>query len=400
MIIRELCYNRGMLKKLIILVILVVLGWYVWDRYGYLLISFQNLPPNSEISTEPVSYTKEVSLPDTELASINLPNGYSIEYFAKNLPGARSLAKGDNGIVYVGTRGEGVVYALEDRDQDGGADTRFVVASGLNNPNGVVFHDGTLFVAEIHRILKFENINETYADKPSYLVLYDQLPSDTHHGWRYLALGPDNKLYLGIGAPCNTCEVDDPYASIARLNLDGSEFEVIARGVRNSVGFDWNPEDESLWFTDNGRDLMGDDVPRDELNQLRNEGEHFGYPYCHEGTVLDPQYGKNKNCDDYASPALPLSPHAAALGMKFVGSQILIAEHGSWNRKVPIGYRLMSVDVKNGVPSNYKLFADGWLGEDGKAKGRPVDILLMTDGSLLVSDDLASAVYLIRYNQP
>lgn len=389
-----------MVKKLILLSIVLSLGWIAWSNYGYLLTSLNNQPAKKNISEEPTPLASAGVHSSSELAYVKLQKDYTIDYFADDVPGARSLAMGENGVIYVGTRSEGVVYALEDSDQDGKADTRFVVASKLNNPNGVVYHNGTLYVAEINRIIKFENIKETYADKPSYLVLYDQLPHDTHHGWRYLALGPDNKLYLGIGAPCNTCEVDDPYASIARLNLDGSEFEVIARGVRNSVGFDWNPEDESLWFTDNGRDLMGDDVPRDELNQLRNEGEHFGYPYCHEGTVLDPQYGKNKNCDDYASPALPLSPHAAALGMKFVGSQILIAEHGSWNRKVPIGYRLMSVDVKNGVPSNYKLFADGWLGEDGKAKGRPVDILLMTDGSLLVSDDLASAVYLIRYNQP
>lgn len=388
-----------MIKKIIIITIFTSLAWYLWNTYGYLLRSLGNIPQKTEISEQPTSLDSAPDEPDTQLSYVNLPDDYTITYFAKDVPGARSLAKGANGIIYVGTRSQGVVYALEDKGGDGTADTRYVVASGLNSPNGVVYKDNSLYVAEIQRIIRFDNIDKAYDQKPNYTVVYDDLPSDTHHGWRYMALGPDNKLYLGIGAPCNTCEVDDPYGTIARLSLDGSNFEIIARGIRNTVGFDWNPEDESLWFTDNGSDNMGDDVPRDELNQLRTEGEHFGYPYCHEGSILDPKFGVGKTCNDYAPPALPLAPHAAALGIKFRDGQALIAEHGSWNRKTPIGYRIMSVEVRNGVASNYQVFADGWLSESYEVKGRPVDLLIQDDGSILITDDLAGAVYLIKYNK-
>lgn len=389
------CYNPLVIKKVLLLLILA-LAYLSWHSYGYLWHSWRNLPPSTQVISDPVGLAQ----PDTEsssaLAYLHARDGYTISYFAQDVPGARSLAIGNNGIVYVGTRSQGVVYALEDQDDDGIGDTRYVVASGLNNPNGVVYHDGALYVAEISRIIRFDNIDTSYNQKPSYSVVYDRLPSDTHHGWRYLALGPDNKLYIGIGAPCNTCEVSDPYGTIARLDLDGSDFEVIARGIRNTVGFDWNPEDESLWFTDNGSDNMGDDLPRDELNQLRTEGEHFGYPYCHEGSILDPKFGLSKDCNDYAPPALPLSPHAAALGMKFVGGQALIAEHGSWNRKTPIGYRIMSVDIENGVASNYQVLVDGWLADDGTVLGRPVDILIQADGVILVSDDFAGVIYRLQ----
>ncbi len=398
-----------MLKKnsLALLLILVLLGGYLWNKYGYLKQSFSNFPKSSTVPTAPQSLTPASSDPD--LSYVHLASGLAISYYAEDIPGARSLAKGDTGVIYVGTRAQGVVYALVDDNQDGRADTRYVVASGLNNPNGVVYQDGNLYVAEIGRIIKFASIDTTYDKKPSYTTIYNDLPKETHHGWRYMALGPDNKLYLGIGAPCNTCEVQDPHGTISRINLDGSGFEVVARGIRNTVGFAWNPEDASLWFTDNGRDSLGEDIPRDELNQIRSEGTHFGFPYCHDQNVLDPQYGKGKNCADYEAPTLPLAPHAAALGMLFYQGDmfpkefkntILLAEHGSWNRKVPIGYRLMRVNVQNGVASSYQVFADGWLGSNGKALGRPVDILELADGSLLVSDDFAGAVYRITYRQP
>jgi len=380
------------MKKLVtILLVVSGLSW-AYTRYGYLITSFQNFPKKSDVDTSPVTISKE-SNDDSSLSFLHLQPGYQISYFAKDVPGARSLAVGDSGVVYVGTRDPGVVYALVDNNQDGVADNRFVVASKLNSPNGVVYHEGTLYIAEIGRVIKFENIDDNYMNNPSYSVVYDDLPKDTHHGWRYMAIGPDDKLYLGIGAPCNTCQVEDPYGSIARMNLDGTGFEIVARGIRNTVGFDWNPEDQSLWFTENGRDMLGEDSPRDELNQLRTEGDHFGFPYCHDGTILDPKFGTGKSCTDYESPSLSLSPHAAALGMKFIGDRILIAEHGSWNRKVPTGYRVMSVDVANGVVSNYQVFIDGWLGEDGKAKGRPVDILQLRDGSILISDDFSGSVY-------
>lgn len=384
-------------KKFWLAVFLVIIAAYAWNKYGYLIQSYRNFPSTTNVSTAPANL--DPTSGSGELSYLHPIAGYSISYYAKDVPGARSLTVGGNGVVYVGTRPQGVVYALEDRDGDGRAETRYVVASGLNNPNGVAYSEGTLYVAEINRIIKFEHIDQTYADKPNYSVIYNDLPKDSLHGWRYMAFGPDHKLYLGLGANCNVCELHDPYGTIARLNLDGSGFEIVARGIRNTVGFDWNPEDQSLWFTENGRDLLGEDVPRDELNQVRGDHEHFGFPYCHEGDILDPKYGVGKNCADYAAPSLDLSPHAAALGMKFIGHKIILAEHGSWNRKTPIGYRLMSIDMTNGVASNYQVFVDGWLGEDGKAKGRPVDVLERKDGSILVSDDFAGAVYLLRSTQ-
>jgi glucose/arabinose dehydrogenase len=380
----------AVLKKLIILIVLVFLAAFIWNKYGYLVNNIGNSAPKVEISPEPLTLAPSPES-DSELKFINLPSDYAISYFAKDVPGARSLAVGKDGIVYVGTRSQGVVYALSDESGDGRADNRYVVASGLNNPNGVVYHNDTLYVAEIHRVIKFENIDTQYKNKPSSSVVYDQLPKDTHHGWRYMALGPDNKLYLGIGAPCNVCENSDPYASIVRLNLDGTGFEVVARGIRNTVGFTWDAKDR-LWFSDNGRDMMGDDVPADELNVITGDNTHYGFPYCHDGKVADPKFTAKK-CSDFKAPALSLSPHAAALGIKFVGDKLLIAEHGSWNRKTPIGYRLMSVDVKDGKASNYQVFADGWLEEGGKVKGRPVDLALMPDDSILVSDDLSGVIY-------
>lgn len=379
-----------MLKKLIILFAIVILVYLAWNKYGYLATSVQNFPKKVEVSSEPLGLTPNPES-DSELSFLNLPPNYLVSYYAKDVPGARSLAIGQNGIVYVGTRGEGVVYALVDQDKDGRADKRYVIASGLNNPNGVVYHEGSLYVAEINRIIKFDDIDNSYGNKPSPKVVYDQLPVETHHGWRYMALGPDNKLYLGIGAPCNTCEVKDPHGTISRLNLDGTGFEVVARGIRNTVGFTWD-NSGTLWFSENGRDSMGDDLPRDELNKIVGSNNHFGFPYCHDGTIADPKFN-SKKCSEFISPALSLSPHAAALGIKFLGDKLLIAEHGSWNRTTPIGYRLMSVDIKDGQASNYQVFVDGWLGRDNKAKGRPVDIAIMSDNSILVSDDLSGAIY-------
>ncbi len=383
-----------MFKKAFSLVLVILILTLLWLKYGYLLDSYINWPKSENVKDSPVVLDSGEE-GNKGLEHVTIRGGYKIDYFAYDVPGARSLAVGETGVVYVGTRTEGVVYALVDADQDGQAEERYIVASGLNSPNGVVYTGGDLYIAEIHRIIKFKNIDQNYQLKPISTVVYSDLPTDGHHGWRYMAIGPDNKLYLGIGAPCNVCDNNDPFASIARLNLDGTDFEVIARGIRNTVGFDWNPEDESLWFTDNGRDLMGDDIPGDELNQLKAEGEHFGFPYCHEGKILDPEFGKGKSCSDYESPSVVLGPHVAALGMKFIDGQILIAEHGSWNRREPVGYRLTSVDIKNSVASNYQVFADGWLGEDGRAIGRPVDLLELTDGSILVSDDFADAVYRI-----
>lgn len=385
---------------------LLFIGFWGWNEYGYLVTSYKNWPPNEAVNTEPTS----LKVPDTtdpKLAHLKLPPGFMITYFSSDVPGARSLAKGSAGTIYVGSRPQGVVYALEDSNQDGTAENRYVIASGLNSPNGVAYLNGDLYVAEIHRIIKFSGIDSTFKDKPKPTVVYDKLPRDEHHGWKYLSIGPDNKLYVAIGVPCNVCDNGDPYGTILRLNLDGSDPTIVARGIRNSVGFDWNPKDGSLWFTDNGRDNMGDDVPPDELNKVGGN-IHFGFPYCHAGTIPDPSFGKGKNCSDYIAPTSTLGPHVAALGMKFYeGSmfppeyknKVLIAEHGSWNRKVPIGYRVTMLDINGDTSSNYTPLFTGWLGEGkgSKVTGRPVDLLELDDGSLLISDDYSGAVYRVTY---
>jgi len=308
--------------------------------------------------------------------------------------------------LYVGTRGEGKVYALVDKDGDFKADQKFVIADNLNMPNGVVYHQGNLYVAEVHRIIKFENIDSNYSKSPKAQFIYTGLPTESHHGWRYLNLGPDNKLYISIGAPCNICDEPD-YARIARLNLDGSGFEVVAHGVRNSVGFTWHPVSGQLWFTDNGRDWMGDDSPPDELNRVTKNGLHFGFPYCHGGVFLDPKFGKGKSCADFVAPVQKLGAHVASLGVTiYSGSmfprsyygQVFIAEHGSWNRTKKSGYRLSLVRLKNNRAVSYESFASGWL-QGQSSWGRPTDIKELPDGSLLVSDDQANAIYRIAYQK-
>ncbi len=342
------------------------------------------------------------------LASLTLPPGFSISVYADNVPNARSLALGPGGTVFVGTRTAGNVYALVDANKDQKADEVLTLARGLTMPNGVAVRGGALFVAEVSRILRFDNIEASLRTPPTPVVVNGTFPADTHHGWKFIAFGPDGYLYVPVGAPCNVCERDDPrYASITRMKPDGSGVEVFASGVRNTVGFDWHPGTDDLWFTDNGRDLLGDDVPPDELNRAPGKGLHFGFPYCHAGTVTDPVFGVKRPCSAFTAPARALGPHVAALGMRFyTGSmfpseyrrQILIAEHGSWNRSTPIGYRLMRVTLKGNDAVSYEPFVEGWL-QDGKPWGRPVDVLVMPDGALLVSDDLAGVVYRITYSR-
>jgi glucose/arabinose dehydrogenase len=342
------------------------------------------------------------------LDKIKLPEGFKINVFAE-VPNARSMCLSDKGTLYVGTMGEGKVYAVVDNDHNGIADKVYTIASGLNTPNGVAYKDGSLYVAEINRILRFDNIETNLSNPPSYSVVYDKLPKDGAHGWKFIAFGPDNKLYVPIGAPCNICEPDSPYASITRMNPDGTGFELFARGIRNSVGITWHPQTKQLWFTDNGRDNMGDNVPEDELNVAPQKGMHFGYPFCHQGTVLDPEFGRGKNCSDYTPPVQTMGPHVAALGLRFyTGSQfpaeyrnqLFIANHGSWNRTVPIGYRVMLLKLDaNNKPSEYIPFATGWLQDNGNVVGRPVDVQVAPDGALLVSDDKSGAIYRISYSK-
>lgn len=342
------------------------------------------------------------------LEKIKLPKGFKIDVYAE-VDNARSMCLSPNGTLFVGNRKGDKVFAVQDLDRNNIADKVTVIASGLNMPCGVAFKDGSLYVAEVSRILRYDNIEATLNKlNKQPVVIYDKFPKDEHHGWKFIAFGADGKLYVPVGAPCNICErKDNPvYASITRMNPDGSGLEVFAKGVRNSVGFDFHPETKALWFTDNGRDMLGDTLPSDELNHAPKAGLHFGYPYCHQGDLPDPEFGKGTKCADFVAPAQKLGAHVAALGMRFyTGSQfpaeyknqIFIAQHGSWNSSVKVGYRLNTVKLdKNNKVLDYQVFAEGWV-ENEKAWGRPVDVLVMPDGALLVSDDHANVVYRISY---
>ena len=342
---------------------------------------------------------------------IKLPPGFKIDVYAENIDNARSLCLSPNGTLYIGNRTSGSVYALRDTNNDFRADLKYELISGLNKPNGVAFKDGDLFFAEVDKVWTFRNIESKLDNPGNPELIFDGYPDKSHHGWKYIAFGPDDLLYIPVGAPCNVCKSDAPvFASITRLDITNPSagYEIVHAGIRNTVGFDWHPETHELWFTDNGRDWMGDDQPFCELNYAPRDSMHFGFPYCHQGDLPDPEFGKGKPCSGFTPPAINLGPHVAPLGMEFYeGSmfpeeytnQVLIAEHGSWNRSVPIGYRLTLVRVsENTVADSYEVFAEGWLDEKkGRAWGRPVDLEHLPDGSLLVSDDFANAVYRIYY---
>ncbi len=320
---------------------------------------------------------------------------------------ARSLALSPVGTLFVGSRKAGNVYAIPNADRDARGDRVITLAEGLENPNGVAFRNSALYVAEISRVLRFDDIERRLDHPPKPVVVYDGYPTDEHHGWKFIAFGPDGKLYVPVGAPCNVCaEKDSRYASITRLDVDSRKVEIFARGIRNTVGFDWHPQTKELWFTDNGRDNLGEDVPPGELNRADKPGMNFGFPYCHGKDIPDPEFGKQKSCKEFVPPVALLGPHVAALGMRFYtgrlfpaeyAGQIFIAEHGSWNRKQPIGYRVTLVRLKDGLPASYEVFAQGWLHE-GEVWGRPVDLVVAPDGALLVSDDEAGAIYRISYS--
>jgi glucose/arabinose dehydrogenase len=344
---------------------------------------------------------------DGQSNSIRLPEGFKIEVYSSNIPNARSMVLSKSGILFVGSRTAGNVYALLDTNKDYKVDEIIILASGLEMPNGVDLKNGDLYVAEVSRIIKFENIEENLRNNPVYKVVRDDFPKDKHHGWKFIKFGPDGKLYVPVGAPCNIClRKDDPrYASITRMNSDGSDFEIYANGVRNTVGFDWHPVTKELWFSDNGRDMLGDNIPPDELNRAPLEGLHYGYPFLHGKNILDPEFGSQGDTSLYTKPAQELGPHVAALGIKFYTgnmfpaeyrNQIFIAEHGSWNRSQKIGYRISIVRLYGNKSVSYETFAEGWLNGD-KVSGRPVAIELMPDGSMLVSDDFADCIYRISY---
>ncbi len=347
------------------------------------------------------------SLPADELPldKIRLPAGFQIELFAAGVANARQMAWSPAKVLYVGSRDEGKVYALPDENGDWRADAVHVVASGLRQPSGIAYRDGALYVAEIHRVLRFDDIDRKYTSQPKPVVVSDAFPTEKHHGWKFIAFSPDGVLHVPVGAPCNICELSGLYGTITRLPPGGGAPEIVARGVRNTVGFDWHPETGELWFTDNGRDRLADDVPPDELNRLASPGQHFGFPFCHGRDVPDPEHGKAGRCADYVPPVEELGPHVAAIGMRFYdGHQfpaayrnaIFIAEHGSWNRSSKVGYRVTVVRLEGNRAVSYEPFAQGWL-EGEKAWGRPADVEVAPDGSLLVSDDHAGAVYRISY---
>ncbi|MDD3355200.1 PQQ-dependent sugar dehydrogenase [Zoogloea sp.] len=345
---------------------------------------------------------------------IRVPEGFQVSLVTDQVPGARALALGEfaggRGVVYVGSRSAGKVYGVQlDGSRAVGV---HVLARGLDQPAGVAWHEGSLYVSAMSRILALDGVGQRLEDPPSPRVVTDRLPAERHHGWKFIAFGPDGRLYVPVGAPCNVCERDpDLYASIQRMNPDGSAMEVVARGVRNTVGFDWHPEDRRLWFTDNGRDMLGDDLPADELNRVDKPGQHFGFPYCHQGSLPDPELGPGQGCQAYTPPVVRLGAHVAALGMRFyTGSQfpseyrhnVFIAEHGSWNRSRRSGYRVTRVEVgTQGKALRYSVFAEGWLQVDALGRervwGRPADVLVLPDGALLVSDDQAGALYRISY---
>ena len=350
--------------------------------------------------------TPLVAAPELQLDKLVLPEGFSISIYATGVANARSLARSPTGVVFIGTQGAGKLYAVVDGDGDGQAEQVFTIAEGLNMPNGVAWRDGALYVAEVNRILRFDDLEDHLSDPPEPVVLIDSLPTERHHGWKFIRFGPDGRLYVPVGAPCNICDVADPYAAILSMKPDGSDLQVFARGVRNTVGFDWHPETGELWFTENGRDMMGDDVPPDELNHAPEAGLHFGYPFCHGNGIEDPEKAEPGGCDAQRPPAQELAPHSAAVGMRFyTGSslpesyhqQILIAEHGSWNRRDKSGYRLTVVRVDDSGETSYEPFVEGWL-QGKSAWGRPVDLLVLPDGSLLVSDDRQGVIYRLAYS--
>ncbi len=341
------------------------------------------------------------SAQSSDLSYVNLPDGFAIEVYAE-VPAARTLVAGADGVIFVSTRRDDKIYAIVPNDE-GGRDV-VTLDDGLDMPNGIEYKDGDLYVAELSRVLRYADIDDRLRDMPEPEVLDIELNGERHHGWREIAFGPDGLLYISLGAPCNVCDREG-FSQIVRMNPDGSGRETYAVGVRNSVGFTWDPATDELWFTDNGRDMLGDDLPPDELNHAPAAGMHFGFPYCHGGLHLDPQFGDGKTCDDYTPPTQRLGPHVASLGLDFYDGtefpttyqgQIFIAEHGSWNRSEKIGYRVTTVQVEAGEAVAYEVFADGWL--DGTTvKGRPVDILVLEDGSMLISDDQADRVYRVTY---
>jgi glucose/arabinose dehydrogenase len=376
----------------------------------------QPLPPGSPLlgrpdneaaaKLAPVAPPPLAAQPDKlPVGKLKLPQGFNIEVYAAGMTNAREMALGDKGTVFVGSRLVDKVYAIVNKD---GKRTVKVLASGLYRPNGVAFHNGTLYIAELSKISKIDNVEDVLDNPPKPTVIYDNLPKDEAHGWKFIAIGPDNKLYVPVGQPGNNVLHDDAHGQIRRINLDGSNAEVVALGVRNTVGFDWNPETKQLYFTDNGRDWLSEDVPEDELNRVTKMGENFGAPYCYQGNIPDTEFGWGRSCSEFTPPVGLMGPHSASLGMRFYTgsmfpkaykSAIVVARHGSWNKTKKFGGDVVVVKLdKDGKVKSIEPLITGFL-ENNSYIGRPNDVLQLKDGSILVSDDWNGAVYRITYGK-
>jgi len=351
------------------------------------------------------------------LSELKLPAGFQAEVYAEKVDNARSMALGPQGTVFVGSQYAGKVHAVVDTDKDNKADRVVVIASGLDQPNGVAMRNGALYVATASRLLRFDDIEKHLDAPPAPVTLRDDLPNPkAGHTWKFIAFGPDDMLYMSVGAPCNVCESPAMVSAIVRMKPDGTGTESFADGVRNSVGFDWHPVTRELWFTDNGRDGLGDDVPNDELNIAPKAGLHFGFPFCHQGDVPDPQFGAQRACSATEAPVQKLGAHVAAIGFTFyTGSMFpanyknaaIIAQHGSWNRSTASGYRVMAAHTDGRRVTGYEPLVEGFLpasaaggrGATQAATGRPVDVLQLADGSILISDDRGNRLVRVGYRR-
>jgi glucose/arabinose dehydrogenase len=344
------------------------------------------------------------------IEKIKLPAGFQIKVLADNLPGSRFMARGDQGTLFIGSKGGyGNVYALVPNKEGTGIARKITLLKGLDEPNGVAFHKGSLYVAEVGRITRYDNIEAQLDNPPKPVIINDKLPNMRWHGYKILYVGPDNLLYVAIGMPCNTCNYRDKnplLGTISRMKLDGSELQAYAIGIRNSMGFTWHPDTKEMWFTDNGQDLLGDDTPPDEINFAPKAGMDFGFPYVYGQNVVAPDYVKEKvDTSRFTSPAWDLPAHVAPLGLAFYTGkqfpaayqkQLFVALHGSWNRSKKIGYEVVMLTLNGNKVEKMEPFATGWL-QGEKAWGRPVHLLSQPDGSLLISDDLNGAIYQVTY---
>ena len=362
--------------------------------------------PSGDIKLAPVAPLPIPTAADKlPVDKLKVPKGFKLEVYAANVPNARSLRLGDRGTVFVSNRTLDKIYAVVDK---GGKREVKVIAQGLYRPNGIALHNGTLYIAELSQISKIEKIEDNLDNPPKPTVIYSDLPKDEPHGWKYLTVGPDNKLYFNVGAPCNICMPSPAHAQIRRINLDGSGAEVVATGIRQIVGMDWHPTLKQLYFTENQRDWLSEDIPQDKLNRLTKPGkDNFGFPYCHQGNITDPEFGWGRSCDEFTKPVALLGPHSAPLGIKFYTGksfpaayqgQALIARHGSWNRSKKFGGDVVVAMLnKDGTVKSIKPFITGFI-QNNNYVARPVDLLVMKDGSLLVSDDFNGAIYRVTYN--